>query len=133
MPFSAYAENAIFSENILTYFQYRDNFQQLLKVGITMKNKDIEEQARETLLQCLKEVPFLDIETQAESGSKNDKADFKLRAKTPTGTSTLLVEVKTIGQPRIVRDAVNQLLRYKREVAGCLWHYHGSLYINSGC
>jgi hypothetical protein len=81
-----------------------------------MKKENIKEQARETLLQCLKEVPFLDVETQAESGSKDDKADFRLKAKTPAGTSTLLVEVKTIGQPRIVRDAVNQLLRYQREV-----------------
>lgn len=81
-----------------------------------MKNKTITEQARETLLECFKEVPFLDIETQADSFSKIGKADFRLQAKTSTGTITLLVEVKTIGQPRIVRDAVNELLRYKDEL-----------------
>jgi hypothetical protein len=76
-----------------------------------MKKENIEEQAKEALLQCLKDVPFLNVETQAESGGKNDKADFMLKAKTPTGVRTLLVEVKTIGQPRMVRNAVNQLLR----------------------
>jgi Transcriptional regulator, AbiEi antitoxin, Type IV TA system len=81
-----------------------------------MKYEAITEKARETLLECFQEVPFLDIETQAASGSKNSKADFTLQAKTPTGKRTLLVEVKAIGQPRIVRDAVNQLLRYKNEL-----------------
>lgn len=78
-----------------------------------MKNETIEKQAKETLLECLRDVPFLDIE--AESGSRNGKADFKLQAKTPSGTRLLLVEVKSIGQPRIVRDAVNQLSRDKSE------------------
>ncbi len=114
--FSTYAEIIAFGENSLTCFQQRDIFQQLLKVVITMKLENVEEQAKEALLRCLKEVPFLDVETQTESGSKNDKADFRLKAKTPTGARTLLVEVKAIGQPRIVRDAVNQLLRYQREV-----------------
>jgi hypothetical protein len=82
-------------------------------MDIAMKNETIEKQAKETLLECLKEVPFLDIE--AESGSRNGKADFKLQAKTPSGTRMLIVEVKSIGQPRIVRDAVNQLLRFKGE------------------
>ncbi|MBN1570284.1 MAG: hypothetical protein JXA73_20750 [Acidobacteria bacterium] len=80
-----------------------------------MKDETIEKQAKETLLECLREVPFLDIEIQAESGSRIGKADFKLQVKTPSGTSILLVEVKSIGQPRIVRDAVNKLLRDKGE------------------
>jgi len=80
-----------------------------------MKSIEIEEQARETLLECFREVPFLDIENLADSGSKNGKADFKLQVKTPSGKSMLLVEVKSIGQPRIVRDAVNQLSRFKGE------------------
>jgi hypothetical protein len=84
-------------------------------MDITMKNIEIEEQARETLLECFREVPFLDIETQADSGSKNSKADFRLKAKTPSGARMLLVEVKSIGQPRIVREAVNQLLRCRSE------------------
>jgi hypothetical protein len=85
-------------------------------VVIKMIKENLEEKAREALLQCLKEVPFLDVETPTESGSKNDKADFRLKAKTPTGARSLLVEVKAIGQPRIVRDAVNQLLHYKSEL-----------------
>ncbi len=81
-----------------------------------MKNETIVKQAKETLLECLREVPFLDIDVQAESGSRYGKADFKLHVKTPSGKSMLLVEVKSIGQPRIVREAVNQLLRSKGEL-----------------
>jgi len=57
----------------------------------TMKNETIEKRAKETLLECLREVPFLDIDVQAESGSRNGKADFKLQVKTPSGKSMLLV------------------------------------------
>lgn len=114
--FSTNAENGYSGETCLTYFHYIYIFQQMLKVSIIMKYETIIEQARETLLECFQEVPFLDIETQAATDRKNGKPDLTLQAKTPTGKRTLLVEVKAIGQPRIVRDAVNQLLRYKNEL-----------------
>jgi hypothetical protein len=82
-----------------------------------MKDKPIIEQARETLLQCLKEIPFLVIEPAPTAGLKNGEADFRFNVKTSAGTFALLVEVRSIGQPRIVRDAVNQLLRNKGELA----------------
>lgn len=85
-------------------------------MDVTVKIEIIEKQVKETLWECLREVPFLDIEGQAESGCGNGKVDFKFQVKTSSGKSMLLVEVKSIGQPRIVRDAVNQLLRYKSEL-----------------
>jgi hypothetical protein len=90
----------------------------LLKDAIAMKPKDIKENARVALVQCLTEVPFLAIkaiQTRAERRGRERNVDLTLKVKTPTGTKTLLVEVKAIGQPRIVRDAVNQLLRYKND------------------
>ncbi len=87
-------------------------------MDVTMKSIEIEEQAREALVQCLKEVPFLEIdglETQVKLGDKNGEVDFTLKVKTPTGTRTLLVEAKSIGQPRLVRNAVNKLLRCRSE------------------
>jgi len=82
-----------------------------------MKEKTFLDQARETLLKCLKEVPFLRIGTSRESGGIG-RADLRLQVKTPTGRCTLLVEVKSVGQPRIVREATNQLLRFKSESPG---------------
>lgn len=37
---------------------------------------------------------------------------MRLRVETPAGSRAVIVEVKDLGQPRIVRDAVNQLARF---------------------
>jgi hypothetical protein len=65
---------------------------------------------------CLQGVPFLRVER--ESKAANDRTDLRLQVRTPGGKSTLVVEVRKVGQPRVIREATNQLLRFKNELPG---------------
>ncbi len=81
-----------------------------------MKNveKDLQEKAEKAFKSCLEKVPFLKIEDiQLESSDKKPSPDLVIKSSTPEGEQIILIEVKNNGQPRIARDAVNQLLRYK--------------------
>ena len=79
-----------------------------------MNEADLLNRAREVLLKCLQGVPFLRVEK--ESKPADGGTDLRFQVKTPKGKSTLVVEVKTLGQPRVIRDATNQLLRFKGEL-----------------
>ena len=83
-----------------------------------MKEIALMDRAREALLKCLQGVPFLRVEAQRESKVGNGRTDLRLQVKTPGGKSTLVVEVRKVGQPRIIREATNQLLRFKNELPG---------------
>ena len=66
-----------------------------------MKISDTEEQTAQALQAALREVPFVsNIEIEQESDIAAGRPDFVLRVKTPAGTQTLLIEVKSSGQPR---------------------------------
>ena len=82
-------------------------------MAIMMKEITLLNQAREALLKCLQGVPFLRVEAHRESKGVNERSDFRVQAKTPRGKITLLVEVRKLGQPRTIREATNQLLRFK--------------------
>ena len=64
---------------------------------------------------CLSEVPFISsiiIEPEPNQVGHCDLiATFKVRGE----PATIIAEVKSNGQPRLARDAVNQLLRIKTE------------------
>ena len=78
-----------------------------------ISNKALEKKAEEALRTCLSKVPFLkiqDIQKQPERGDK--RPDFLVRLALRNAEKNLIVEVKTNGQPRLAREAVNQLLRY---------------------
>ncbi|WP_190239730.1 type IV toxin-antitoxin system AbiEi family antitoxin [Pelotomaculum schinkii] len=77
-----------------------------------MKYEQLENKAEKALLTCLADVPFLSIK-KVEKMPLNDWADMRVKLKLPDGDLFLIVEVKSNGQPRLVRDAINQLLRYK--------------------
>jgi hypothetical protein len=81
-----------------------------------MKEIALIDRAREALLKCLQGVPFLRIEAQKESKGANGRSDLRLQVKTPGGKSTLVVEVRKVGQPRVIREATNQLLRATNEL-----------------
>ncbi|MEW5979981.1 MAG: type IV toxin-antitoxin system AbiEi family antitoxin [Acidobacteriota bacterium] len=85
-------------------------------MAVTVKPSTLVGQAREALLKCLEDVPFLRV--TKESKGAGDGADLLLQVKTPGGKTTLMVEVKRVGQPRIVREATNQLLRLKKDLPG---------------
>jgi hypothetical protein len=78
-----------------------------------MKNKllEIEDQAEKALKRCLEKVPFL--ESLRKEVSEGDfRPDILATISLPEGKQTLVVEVKNNGQPRVAREAVNQLLRF---------------------
>jgi hypothetical protein len=75
---------------------------------------ELERKSREALRSCLSRVPFLKIEDfKKQSSNKAVKPDFLVKLAVPEGDKTLVVEIKANGQPRVAREAVNQILRYR--------------------
>jgi hypothetical protein len=76
---------------------------------------NIEKSAKAALLLCLSKIPFLKvIEVQETSNEKIDQQfDIAVKIRLPDGVMNLIAEVKNSGQPRLAREAVNQMLRYK--------------------
>ncbi len=76
--------------------------------------KNIRQEAEKTLRACLERVPFLNIEdVQLQKAEQGFVIDVTVKTSTPDGEQIILMAVKSNGQPRIARDTVNQLLRYK--------------------
>ncbi len=78
-----------------------------------MKETTLEGQAKKALLECLREVPFLRVKIREGSSGMYSGADFFVQIRMSEHRMTLIVEVQRIGQPRIVREAANRLLRFK--------------------
>lgn len=81
-----------------------------------MKLSDVEldQRAVEALNSCLNRVPFLKIEDVVREPSAEEiRPDLLVKIVLPDGEKCLVVEIKSNGQPRLARDAVNQLLRYR--------------------
>ncbi len=78
-----------------------------------MKGKDIQEQAADAIRACLVDVPFIQVQRLLEHQRQgNVEVDLLVDLQMKDGPSwQIVVEVKANGQPRIARDAVNQLLR----------------------
>ncbi|MBU2499231.1 MAG: hypothetical protein KKE57_10040 [Proteobacteria bacterium] len=75
---------------------------------------ELERKAREALRSCLSRVPFLEIEDfQRQTSQKAVRPDFLVKLAVPEGDKVLVVEIKANGQPRVAREAVNQILRYR--------------------
>ena len=91
-----------------------------MKMPSTVKSTEskIVDQAEKALRECLERVPFLSIKRiQREPRLGSASADIALRLKTPDGEQMVLVEVKASGQPRVAREAVNQLLQYQSKAS----------------
>lgn len=87
----------------------------MLKVLDTMKlsEQQLETQAEEALRACLEGVPFLEIQEIAREDARSDiAADLLGTVSSPAGIRRLIIEVKSNGQPRLARQAVNQIFRY---------------------
>jgi len=84
-----------------------------------ISEKDIEKSAKAALLSCLSKVPFLKaIDIQKKYREKDAIADLTVKIELPGGIIIrLIAEVKSSGQPRLAREAVNRMLRYKDKVA----------------
>ncbi len=85
-----------------------------------MKNieNNIEDSAKAALLACLSKIPFLKaMDIQEDEYRYNDiEADLALKIQLPDNVIRLIGEIKNSGQPRLARQAVNQMLRYKDKI-----------------
>ena len=79
-----------------------------------MKNtSEFENAAERALIACLGRVPFLVVEeTVWESGDEGVASDFLVKVRQKESRQVIAVVVKKNGQPRIAREALNQVLRY---------------------
>lgn len=102
------------------FFHYRLFFQHLLKGVVEVKKPDahLESTAKQTLLTCLSKVPFLDV---LESGQPRLDTGFQIplsvTIQLPDGVKELIAEVRSSGQPRLARESVNQMHRFKEQVS----------------
>ena len=80
--------------------------------------KNIEQSAKAAFLSCLSKIPFLEIiDIQQTSDETTDQLfDITAKIKLADGVMSLIAEIKSSGQPRLAREAVNQMLRYKGKV-----------------
>lgn len=84
-------------------------------MAIPMKTETIEKEILKALLVALKDVPFLKtkgvkVTPVSQNATRPDavlEADLGKKKQ-----KKLFVEIKNIGQPRVVREAINQLLRF---------------------
>jgi hypothetical protein len=79
-----------------------------------MKIAELMKQAEEALLKCFEEIPFAAVERISEDVTVNGKRpDLLMAVCLPEKKRQLLVEVKEKGQPKPVREGVNQILQYR--------------------
>ena len=81
-----------------------------------VKENQLERQAQRTLLDYLKEIPFLKVKPVSSKPprkrSPDSKPDALLKLTYPDDERLLVVEIKESGQPKTARQAVNQIRRY---------------------
>ena len=77
------------------------------------------ESAKAALLSCLSSVRFLRvIDVQEELDSSDVRVDLVVDIELPDRIVQLVGEIKRSGQPRLAREAVNRILRYKSKIPG---------------
>ncbi|NOT54487.1 MAG: hypothetical protein HOP18_07775 [Deltaproteobacteria bacterium] len=100
-----------------TNFHHYFHFHHLLKITNLMKLLQLEQQAEKALVTCLADIPFLQVRpSKRVSIKKGPRPDVLTTVKLPDREQTLVAEVKSSGQPRLAREAVNQLLRYRESL-----------------
>jgi len=86
-------------------------------MAFSMKPNRLGQQAEKALVTCLEGVPFLQVRPSKKASVKNGhRPDVLARVKLPDREQILVAEVKNSGQPRLAREAVNQLLRYRESL-----------------
>lgn len=79
-----------------------------------MRENETLKQGEGAIRKCLDRVPFLKIRDMDFLPSlPTIRPDFITRIESPTGQYTLVVEAESSGQPRIARQAINQLRAYE--------------------
>lgn len=77
-----------------------------------MKETDIEKKAPEVLRAVFEDIPFV-RSAEVLRCEQVEGPGFRVSLKLENSDVIILVEVKNSGQPRLARDAVNQLLRFR--------------------
>jgi hypothetical protein len=81
-----------------------------------MKGSQIEYEAEKALEEVFKEIPFIqNIQIEKCPRKQDFCPDFLVRLQLPEEEQLILSEVRSNGQPRLARDAINQLYRYTNE------------------
>ena len=76
--------------------------------------KELERMAEEGLRSSLEGIPFAKIQNfERDRDIGGYQADLVTTVNTPAGTRYFVAEVKSVGQPRAAREAVNQLWRFR--------------------
>ena len=83
-----------------------------------MKPDQLESQARAALKKCLEEAPFLQVKGVKKSARKDASPDLLLKLRLQNHEQLLVAEVKSSGQPKPAREAVNQLVRRLQSYPG---------------
>jgi hypothetical protein len=78
-----------------------------------LTEKEIKQKTWEALVNCTEGVPFLkEPPTPIQLPEGDDTPDLAARITLDEREQRILFECKTIGQPRVARNAVNQIIRY---------------------
>ena len=81
---------------------------------VKISGKNIEEKAKTVLQESLAKVPFIKVlSVQKDLMFGQMQVDLFAQVQVDTEEKCLMVEVKSNGQPRFAREAVNQLLRFR--------------------
>ena len=87
---------------------------------------DIRQKTWKSLLNCTRDISFLkEPPTPIELAEDDVGPDLAARITLPQGDQVILFECKNVGQPRVARNAVNQILRYLERwptTTASLWH-----------
>lgn len=94
-------------------FHWNNNFQQMLKRLKTVKINQFASKAIDAILACFQDIPFLKIEqVEIEPFFGDIRPDIWIKLKVKDDVQKIIVETKSSGEPRVARQAVNQLLRF---------------------
>jgi hypothetical protein len=86
-----------------------------LKKVSTVKIRGFEQKARDALVECVQDVPFLKVDPDAaEPKADETRPDIRIALQLNGDPKYIIAEAKNNGEPRYARQAANQLLRYSR-------------------
>ena len=86
---------------------------------MNIDERKLQEGVQEALRSCLKNVPSLEIgKVESEPEGEDQRPDLLVSLKISGKELKLIIETRKSGQPRLAREAANQLLRYKERYSG---------------
>ncbi|MGK5084915.1 type IV toxin-antitoxin system AbiEi family antitoxin [Bdellovibrionota bacterium FG-1] len=81
-----------------------------------MKENEVTRQTEQALLACLEGIPFLKVRKVKAAVRRNGwQPNLVIRCQNGKEEKTLVIETKASGQPKLAREAINQLLVYLKD------------------